>query len=34
MDLKIKNIILYPQDNSLNPRSIPFKGDMVNIISG
>jgi hypothetical protein len=34
MDLKIKNVILYPQDSSLNPRFIPFKADMVNIISG
>lgn len=34
MDLKIKNIILYPKDKSLKPRIITFKEDKVNVISG
>jgi len=34
MKLKIKSIILWPKDNSLKIRVIPFKIDKVNVISG
>lgn len=34
MDLKIKNIILYPQNKKLKPRFINFYEDKINIITG
>ena len=34
MDLKIKNIILYPRNKDLKPRNITFKEDKVNVITG
>src|ERR1043165_1601060 len=34
MELKIKNIILYPRNKKLNPRFITFSEDKVNVITG
>lgn len=34
MKLKIKNILLYPQDDSLKPRIIKFEENKVNVITG
>lgn len=34
MKLVIKNIILYPKDQSLKPRFLKFKEDKVNVITG
>ena len=34
MDLKIKNIILYPNDKDLKPRIINFSENKVNVITG
>ncbi|MCW2263740.1 MULTISPECIES: DUF3732 domain-containing protein [Sphingobacterium] len=34
MKLKIKNILLYPQDDNLYPRIIKFEEDKVNVITG
>ena len=34
MQLKIKNIILYPVSDELEPRVIKFEIDKVNVITG
>lgn len=34
MKLKIKNILLYPLDDSLDPKIIKFEENMVNVITG